>query len=212
MKKEELDVDRIFVLHDFLSGGECSSLIQRSEGLGYEPAPVGDVVTPEVRNNERVIIDDAALAADLFLRARLFLPAVIDDEIPVGFNERFRFYRYGPGHCFKPHPDGAFGRLERCEESLLTFMVYLNDQVEGGETKFYAGLENVSYGLPSRYVRPKTGMALAFVHTIWHEGAVVRSGRKYVMRTDVMYTCPSPRPDDRAAQPVGSGGVAGRLK
>jgi prolyl 4-hydroxylase len=194
MRKQELDGDRIFVLHDFLSGGECSSLIQRSEGLGYEPAPLGDVVTPEVRNNERVIIDDAVLAADLFLRARPFLPAVIDDEIPAGFNERFRFYRYGPGHRFKPHPDGAYFRLEPCEESLLTFMVYLNDQVEGGETKFYAGLENVTCDLPSRYVRPKTGMALVFDHGIWHEGTVVRSGRKYVIRTDVMYAHPSQRP------------------
>ncbi|HBI46704.1 MAG TPA: iron-regulated protein [Planctomycetales bacterium] len=194
MTKEELDGDRIFVLHDFLSGGECSSLIQYSEDLGYEPAPVGDVVAPEVRNNERVIIDDAVLAAELFLRARPFLPAMIDDEIPVGFNERFRFYRYGPGHRFKPHPDGAHNQLELCEESLLTFMVYLNDLVEGGETNFYASVENVSCDLPCRCVRPKTGAALVFLHRIWHEGAAVRSGRKYVMRTDVMYGRPAPRP------------------
>jgi hypothetical protein len=30
-------------------------------------------------------------------------------------------------------------------------------------------------------------MALIFLHSIWHEGAVVQSGQKYVLRTDVMY-------------------------
>jgi hypothetical protein len=31
-------------------------------------------------------------------------------------------------------------------------------------------------------------MALIFVHDQLHEGAAVVSGRKYVLRTDVMYT------------------------
>ena len=31
-------------------------------------------------------------------------------------------------------------------------------------------------------------MALCFVHYLLHEGAEVQSGRKYVMRTDVMYS------------------------
>lgn len=31
------------------------------------------------------------------------------------------------------------------------------------------------------------GTALLFEHQQVHEGAVVRSGRKYVLRTDVMY-------------------------
>jgi hypothetical protein len=40
---------------------------------------------------------------------------------------------------------------------------------------------------PYLSVKPKEGMALAFLHSIWHEGAVVHSGQKYVLRTDVMY-------------------------
>jgi hypothetical protein len=30
-------------------------------------------------------------------------------------------------------------------------------------------------------------MGLFFKHERWHEGAPVRSGRKYVLRTDVLY-------------------------
>jgi hypothetical protein len=37
-------------------------------------------------------------------------------------------------------------------------------------------------GHPYLCVEPKEGMALVFVHTIWHEGAVVQTGRKYVLR------------------------------
>lgn len=58
----------------------------------------------------------------------------------------------------------------------LTFMVYLNEDFEGGRTEF--GWEVVA---------PATGTALVFPHRRRHRGAVVSAGRKYVLRTDVMY-------------------------
>jgi hypothetical protein len=61
-------------------------------------------------------------------------------------------------------------------------MVYLNDDFTGGETKFY--LDN---GMPRLEVKPDRWMALVFVHRQLHEGAPVAQGRKYVLRTDVMY-------------------------
>jgi prolyl 4-hydroxylase len=57
-------------------------------------------------------------------------------------------------------------------------MVYLNEACEGGETNFL--IENIS-------VEPKTGMALIFDHQLFHEGAAVTSGRKYVLRSDIMF-------------------------
>jgi prolyl 4-hydroxylase len=56
-------------------------------------------------------------------------------------------------------------------------MVYLNDDFAGGDTEFMDG--------PS--VRPQKGAALLFLHPVLHQGAPVRSGRKYVLRRDVMY-------------------------
>lgn len=65
-------------------------------------------------------------------------------------------------------------------------MVYLNSDFTGGETKFYD-----EDGSRLRVaVRPERGMALGFVHLQLHEGAPVVSGRKYVLRTDVMYASP----------------------
>lgn len=187
MTKEDLDPGKVIVIHDFLSGEECAALIRRSESLTYEPGTVADVVIENVRNNERVLLDDATLASDMFRRAEPFLPADIDGHRLAGFNERWRFYRYQPGQTFKPHRDGSYMRMKTWEESQLTFMIYLNDRMTGGETRFFADMEQAFRGNPYLSVEPTEGMALVFVHAIWHEGAVVQSGQKYVLRTDVMY-------------------------
>lgn len=188
MTKEVLDSDRVFVISDFLSHEECTDLIRRSDSLIYEPGTVADVVIEDVRNNERVLVDDLSLAADLFSRAKPFLPPVIEERGLVGFNERWRFYRYQPGQTFKPHRDGSYFRVTNFEESQLTFMIYLNDGMRGGETRFFVGMEQALFRQqPYLSVQPKEGMALVFLHQIWHEGSVVQSGQKYVLRTDVMY-------------------------
>ena len=187
MNAEKLDGDRVFLIHDFLSKDECTKLIQRSESMVYEMGTVGGEVYEQARNNERVMFDDPDLARELFERARPFLPSVIDRHVLVGFNERWRFYRYRQGQTFKPHRDGSYSRFEVCESSELTFMIYLNDEMTGGETQFYENMMMAFRRVPYLSVRPKTGAALVFIHRITHEGAVVESGQKYVLRTDVMY-------------------------
>ncbi len=176
--------DKIFVLESFLSPEECAAQTALTEGKGYTPAgltvgPDQYVAAPEIRNNDRVIRDDPLLARQLWPRVKDFV-ANLDGWRPVSLNERFRYYRYGPGQRFAPHYDGRFTRNEE-EHSKLTFMVYLNDDFEGGETIF--NRDNLS-------VKPRTGMALVFVHAILHEGSSVTKGLKYVLRTDVMYRAP----------------------
>ena len=63
-------------------------------------------------------------------------------------------------------------------------MVYLNEGCEGGATSF----EHYARQLD---VIPKTGMALVFIHHWCHTGAEVVSGRKYVLRSDVMFRPPT---------------------
>jgi hypothetical protein len=47
----------------------------------------------------------------------------------------FRVYKYLPGQQFKMHRDGSYERNEN-EKSFYTFLIYLNDDFEGGETEF----------------------------------------------------------------------------
>ena len=172
----------IFTHEDALSASECAALITLTEGVGYEAAPIttaaGFVMRPDIRNNTRVILDDDARSAALWSRLSPLVPAVSGEDRPIGLNERFRFYRYDPGERFALHTDGCY-RRQNGEESLLTLMIYLNDGFGGGETTF-----------PELDVRitPKTGMLLLFRHELLHAGEAVTRGRKYVLRSDVMYS------------------------
>jgi prolyl 4-hydroxylase len=185
MTKEQLDADHIFVIRDFFSPAECAEFIARSEQAGYEEATIttaaGFVMNKNVRDNARLIVDDLDLADRLWERARPFVPPRLREWRALGLNERFRYYRYDPGQKFAPHYDGCFER-DNGEQSQLTLMIYLNDDFTGGATRFY-----LADGTLRVQVTPERGMALVFVHHQLHEGAPVVHGRKYVLRTDVMY-------------------------
>jgi prolyl 4-hydroxylase len=187
MYKNEIGSNQIFTISNFLSQKECEDYITLSENIGYTDAPIstakGTQIIQEVRNNTRVIVDDRNLAKKLWQRTRDFMPKPIGRWQAVGLNDRFRFYRYEPGQYFAPHEDGSY-HSQNGEESALTFLVFLNDGFEGGETSFYLPRNQETREL---YLIPIRGMALCFVHSILHEGKAIFSGRKYVLRTDVMY-------------------------
>lgn len=172
----------IFTIDDFLSAEECAAFIAQSERIGFSEAVIstdeGDRIFKEARNNDRILHDDAALAARLYARAQSCLPPEIDGWLPAGFNPRFRFYRYTSEQFFKWHQDGSY-RPSPQEESMLTFILYLNDGYAGGATEF--GWEKIV---------PRAGMALVFPHRLRHQGARISAGIKYVLRTDVMYRDP----------------------
>ncbi len=153
-----------------------------AEAKGFEAATINASGRVEIdtalRSNARVIEDDFVRAADLWTRVRTHLPPFLGPRQAIGVNERFRFYRYDPGERFAGHIDAPF-RRDNGEMSLLTFMIYLNDGFAGGETAF----REVS-------VAPETGAALLFRHDLFHEGSSVTQGRKYVLRTDVMFNPP----------------------
>jgi predicted 2-oxoglutarate/Fe(II)-dependent dioxygenase YbiX len=169
----------VLTIPEVLSTAECNEHIARAEQIGFEAAPIitfqGARIDESVRNNERVIIDDDGLGAFVWLRVRDHVPGFLDGRQVIGLNERFRYYRYGPGQKFALHRDGSF-RRENGEESKLTCILYLNDDFAGGET-----------AVKDRVVNPRQGMALIFRHEFLHEGRPVLDGTKYVLRTDVMY-------------------------
>ena len=188
--------ESIITVANFLSLAECVRYINLSELQGYEAAPIttdrGTEMRSEIRNNSRVILDDSELAENLWQRIADYIPQTInlplamDSDLiekwsPIGLNERFRFYRYDRNQKFAPHHDGSY-RRSQTEASKVTFMVYLNQEFTGGETKF-----DLRYPNADLAVKPETGMALCFLHHLRHQGAPVIEGRKYVLRTDVMY-------------------------
>jgi len=189
MQGIEWITEGIGVFEEFLSPAICQKLIERGEALGYEQATVitenGVQRIEGVRNNDRVILDDAHLAQDLWTRLKPHIPGNVGTVWrALGLNERFRFYRYARGQQFDWHLDGSFVRSQR-DRSIFTFMIYLNDDCEGGETLFAPDAESRSV---MHSIKPKIGMALIFRHLLNHKGNVVDHGVKYVLRSDVMYT------------------------
>mmetsp|Transcript_231 Transcript_231/g.278 ORF Transcript_231/g.278 Transcript_231/m.278 type:complete len:262 (+) Transcript_231:29-814(+) len=211
---EELDLSAwegknrfAIVVHNVFTPEECQALIQRSEDQGYEAALVNigggrQIKMDDVRTSDRCIIDDPKFAEELWSRIRkttnddprLLCPSWCPKSKKagsqfraVGLNERLRFLRYDKGNFFASHMDGAYfrnneaGEERKGERSLVTCQLYLNEGFEGGATRF--GYDDIGFD-----VVPKTGSVLLFEHQLTHEGSLLIKGRKYAIRTDVMYT------------------------
>lgn len=181
----------IFTVADIFTPDECAALIEKGEQLGFEAASLslksGAVMRQEIRNNDRATWVDEDFAARLWERVRVFLPTEIEGFAAVGLVPRFRFYRYDPGQQFKRHRDGR-ETTDTGQVSRVTFLIYLNDGYEGGETRFSEYEYSTGQGVKQEIdVRGKTGMGLFFIHERRHEGAEVTKGCKYVIRTDVLY-------------------------
>lgn len=166
---------RCFLLRNVLSPAECEDMIRVTERLGYE-----DIKTGVLNNNAWLtwVLDELSVEKPLFERCREHLPAAVSGPDAgtlsprrlSGLNPRARFYRYLPNdfETFKPHRDdpnpgaGFVGArafhwdLDGERASLLTFLLYLNDDFAGGETTFNLG------GDSDVAVRPVQGSVLVF--------------------------------------------------
>jgi len=186
------------VIDNVLSEKECADWISTTEMAGYGHALVNigggrQEKMDDVRNSTRCIVDDADRAADIWSRVCGFIPEVrnpakipFSDIKPIEVNERLRFLKYDPGEFFAPHYDGAYTRRtggSAGDTSMITLQVYLNEGFEGGSTRFFEDRSDYFYD-----VVPKTGSVLLFDHPMLHSGESVIRGRKYALRSDIMFT------------------------
>jgi WD40 repeat protein len=169
------------------SAAECAGWIASTEARGY--AATGANYPADYRDNDRLLFDDPQLARELYTRLVDQLPRELEREGArwrlIGLNQRFRCCRYGGGQRFAIHRDGPYAPGPG-QRSWLTAMLYLNDAAnfEGGHTVFYTDRSG-EQELVS--LRPEQGDLVVFSHDLWHAGQAVTSGRKYVLRTDVLY-------------------------
>lgn len=198
-----------FLLYNVLSKSECQYYVNQADNAGFDDL---EHYKKEYRDNKRIIVFSHDLASLLFERIKPFLPEEVRVEKETamaltaeygtegvwkleGMNECWRFCKYSPGGLFAPHMDGCFVR-NSTERSLYTFMIYLNGDFEGGATNFLKPDIELSM-LNGKYVSndenilesvvPEPGLALVFMHPHLHEGERLKSGLKYIMRSDIMY-------------------------
>lgn len=170
----------VFTIQNLWSSVKCQEFIQQTEKEGFEKALVntanGPIEMEDFRNNDRLFWEDEDLAEEIWKEIEEFVPTDLGEYQAIGLNELFRFYRYDVGQQFDWHYDAPYQRNAN-EQSFYTFMIYLNDEFEGGATAF-----------DSFEVAPKTGDGLIFFQELEHAGLPITSGRKYVLRTDIMYS------------------------
>jgi hypothetical protein len=176
-----------FTLENVLTAEECKKLIEGSEQSGYTTAlinigPNEAILVPNFRKGLRFMIDDKQLVSKLWSRICDQIPNTFKSHKVCGLNERLRFLRYDSGDFFKPHCDACYSRPDGLELSLITIQIYLNEGFSGGETTFLSESTDDRLG-----VVPKTGMILVFDQSLYHEGSEVIDGRKYAIRTEVMF-------------------------
>lgn len=172
-----------------LSTAECAAWIAWAEGAGFELQKHAQTAHIAHRDNGRLAIESADVAAALFERLRPLAPAQLPGgKRPVGCNPNIRLYKYEPGQRFGRHVDQAV-RLPDGSETEFTLLVYLNDEgLEGGETMFYEG--HGARAPTAARIAPRAGTCLLHAHgerCLTHEGAAVTRGVKYLLRSDLAY-------------------------
>lgn len=199
-RQEVSGVPGAYQLLNVLSAAECRRLISLTEALGYlKDAAVS--LPRAIRHNDNVVwIADDGTTEILWQRVAESVnrsPEVFGGKLPLGLNARFRFYRYAAGDYFKPHTDGAWpgSRVVDGElladafgdrYSLMTFLLYLNDDFEGGATRFRVGDRG------EVDIRTPMGGALCFPHGLhpWHcvhSSEPILQGVKYIIRSDILF-------------------------
>ncbi|KAL4882467.1 hypothetical protein BJY04DRAFT_187132 [Aspergillus karnatakaensis] len=190
-----------------LTPTECKSIIAAGESVTFLPdAPLREDGDTSILAHNFYWIIDTLFHDTLWARISPYVPAAVNGRAVRGINRRFRVYRYVPGAEYRCHIDGAWppsgisdeGKYiydsspeDNRQSSMYTFLLYLNDEFEGGETTFFMPAERE--GVLNAYpVRPVMGSVAIFPHgesngALLHEGTGVRKGAKYIIRTDVEY-------------------------
>lgn len=208
----QIENHEAWLIDNIFSNSECASLLKLAEGHGF-----GATDYPkDYRGNLRLMTTDRSLTDAMWQRLKPLVPATLDLDgntwDACGLNECWRLAKYYPGDRFGKHCDASFARSGHRdalpEESMLTVNIYMNGGFEGGKTRFYFG-DSGGYSAtrtPQRgsrsekasvdekvpfAVEPAAGLCLLFRQPpgkcYLHDGEELRSGVKYLFRSDVMY-------------------------
>ncbi|KAF9533523.1 hypothetical protein CPB83DRAFT_805537 [Crepidotus variabilis] len=198
--------DQILIIDDFLDPGECKAFVKFIDSLPLELTPPKKRGEAE-RVKQRFSVSSIGFAKVLHERLLGHLPsfpypshmkrppvAAENPRKPHSCNSNIRVYKYAAGQYFGPHYDDSVRDNLTGANSEWTLLIYLTgveDGVDGGETVFY----KEDRGKPRETVTPALNRGTALLHRrhgaecMLHEGSPVKSGTKYVLRSDLMFLC-----------------------
>lgn len=157
-----------------LTPDECAEFIKNLD----DPAKIKPVDSGTAQY-DRNFYNSQEFAAVMFERIKKYLPASVQ---ATGIcNPVFRFSKYHDGQEFKLHQDGFNQDAKTGFRTKYTVNIFLNTEFEGGQTLFFEDSKNLVFK-----AEPAVGRGVIFDREVWHSGALVKNGYKYLLRTDVM--------------------------
>lgn len=204
-------VPGVIILPAMLEPGECKRIISACETIGFRSScGIGDATKDGTPPSKCTLAIPPPVSEQWFDRIKDSLPSILDDgRCLLGINPRLRLYKYREGHVLGPHFDRGdytasavdsqgelrFDYYADNRRSAMSLLIYLNHEgVTGGETVFFPEGVHAKHSVS---ISPCQGDGVAFFHggsilSPLHEGSLVRSGIKYIIRTDVMYSSVKP--------------------
>ncbi|CAF1553652.1 unnamed protein product [Adineta ricciae] len=216
------DNDLVLIeLGHLLTPEECNEIVHNTRHQKFEC--MHNKYDIRRRNNSRLIVMDEQLADMLWQRLKS------DDKLlefsrnmkPLGFNVQgqwqldginpaMRLNKYKENEHFAVHKDAQYAPSGD-ERSLFSLLIYLSDEYDEGETKFYFPKQKPSMdikgltireeikafgGLTTGYecisVKPKKGYAILFTHNLLHEAIAPKTEnglklmQRIVLRSDIL--------------------------
>lgn len=163
--------DGIWEIKNFLKIVECNSIVNKACLCGFQTAQQKKIG----RYNQETFIDDPEVSSKLLFLLKKCISEYSKITTVTSIGKVLECYRYEQGEYITAHHDKAT-ELDHNIWSTHTLIIYLSDNVKGGETAF--SKHNIT-------VIPELGKAVLFEHSILHQANEVLEGIKYVLRFNV---------------------------
>ncbi|TVP60096.1 MAG: hypothetical protein EA343_18345 [Nodularia sp. (in: Bacteria)] len=161
----------IWEIEKFLNAIDCKSILDKAYLCGFKIAKQ----QKRGRYNQETFIDYGEVALKLFFRLQKCISEYSKITTITSIGKVIECYRYEQGDYITAHYDKST-EIDHNSWSTHTLIIYLSDNVMGGETSFLK--HNI-------IVVPELGKAVLFEHSILHQANEVLEGIKYVSRLNV---------------------------
>ena len=181
---QKFDLEKIYEYDNFISPELCDKIIEISKPLLKRSTIVNKKQIDKIRTST-----SASLKINDDIK-------IIDEQInnllgiPIEFYEELQVVNYKPGQLYAPHYDACGINDDYCKQEFnklgginryATFIIYLNDNMTGGETEFPN--KNINFA-------PKKGKAVLFFNlnddytdvrlNSLHGGKSPKTGEKWI--------------------------------
>jgi hypothetical protein len=177
----------VVVLTNILSPSECMELMTFATAQPNQKkySPYNHYDNPEIRVKMSLL--NQKLADFLWSRISSFVPEISVCHKPIGIYEVLRFEIsnvWNSAQDFNTliHQDSFFRRRDFSEICLLSAILYINHNFEGGETSFYNKDCDKEFS-----VQPQAGSVALFPPDIFHVGIPLRKGSKIILHAKIMF-------------------------